>query len=79
MSWAVYDIYTGVKEASTQIQNESGFGQAERKAALRALRADTERALATKMGPEKFDTYFQKNPGNFRWLDEFTVSGSAQP
>ena len=79
LSWAVHDIYTGLKEASSQIQNESGLGQTERHAALRVLRADTERALATKMGPEKFATYFQKNPDNFRWLDELTVPASAQP
>lgn len=79
LSWAVYDIYAALKETSAQVHHQPGFGPAEREAALLSLRANTERALEAKMGPENFANYYLKNRRNFHWIDELTVKEPIHP
>src|SRR5437016_2397073 len=73
LTWAVYDIYAGLREASNRVRDQAGLSDEVRQTELRNLRTATENALAKAMGPEKFGAYVGKNHGNFSWLDDLTV------
>lgn len=78
MSWAVFDIYAGLKEAARQVRERTGSTEEQQRAALLELRTATERALETSMGSEKYAIHRDKSRGSFEWLDELTGKESGR-
>lgn len=76
LAWAVYDIYAGLREASSQVRDQAVPAEESLETTLRNLRASTEKQLEKTMGPEKFAAYV--GAGKFAWLDELTVKEAKQ-
>lgn len=71
-TWAVYDIYAGVKTSATAAFDEPGTPPEQLEAYLKDLRGWAEDQVKQALGAEKFPAY-AKSSDNLKWLDELTV------
>lgn len=71
-TWAVYDIYAGVKASAAAAFDEPGTPPDQLQAYLQELRGWAENQVERALGPDKFPAY-AKSSDNLKWLDELTV------